>query len=112
MASLRRRDDAVPGSAAEPAANEAPRPAHRPEGWLIGFLVVALLTRMALDAGRNERNGGSLVLLIIVQWMLKYLVASVAFGLTLMVVHEAGHLLAGWLVGFHFHSVRVGRFLI
>jgi hypothetical protein len=41
---------------------------------------------------------------VIFVWLLTFLV----LGFVTTAVHEAGHLVASWLVGFQFHAVRVG----
>jgi hypothetical protein len=35
----------------------------------------------------------------------------IALGLA-VIIHELGHLIAGWLVGFHFASISVGPFIL
>jgi len=66
---------------------------------LVGFLigVGAGLPLIALDTAAVDRMNGQTLL---VSWI------SVSF--LAIVLHELGHLTAGWAVGFHFSSIQIG----
>ena len=68
-------------------------------GLLLGFLFAAVLIREDQVAARNRAS----------DFMILFYFGVIV---CVIVVHECGHLLAGWLVGFRFSRIAIGPFCL
>jgi Zn-dependent protease len=98
-------DEALPPSLATPILDSGVLPSRRRRGSRVSTLVsgfaFAVGFTLIKSAGQQAHSGSS--------FGLGVLLLVVAFFLA-VTVHELGHLIAGWALGFRFSSVSVGPF--
>ncbi len=95
--------ESIPGATATPILDSAalPKPARRKRlvstiwGVLLGLLFAAMLI---YDDQHNRRSPAA-------DYMVLFYFAVI---MGVVVVHEVGHLLAGWMVGFRFSRISIG----
>lgn len=95
--------ESIPGATATPILDSAvlPKPARRKRlvstiwGVLLGLLFAAMLI---YDDQHNRRSPAA-------DYMVLFYFAVI---MGVVVVHEVGHLLAGWIVGFRFSRISIG----
>jgi hypothetical protein len=101
------RGESIPCATTTPILDSAvlPKPNGKKKivgalwGLLLGFLFAAVLIREDQVAARNRAS----------DFMILFYFGVI---LCVIVVHECGHLLAGWLVGFRFSRIAIGPFCL
>src|SRR2546422_10135782 len=86
--------------------------ALRPSTWpfitvgaLLLYRIWEGLSGFAASYFGGERTGWLIILLQALDFLKHWLLITLS-GFLVIAVHEAGHLVARWMVGFRFHAVR------